>query len=270
MRSCLEAIARQTVKPYEVIVVDNNSTDDSAAVARRFPFARVVSETKQGVRFARSAGFDAAHGDIIGRIDADSRLPADWVAKVSEIFEDQSIHAVSGSLRFYDIAASWLVEWVDFSLRGWMARHMNDRIFLVGSNMAIRRQAWQTVRQAVCTEGNFHEDLDLALHLSEHRQRVVYKPELVVYVSARRIDTSLPALCTYMKLSPHTYARHGAAERFYMYPLIAIIFIHYIHLRVLFRGYDADSGHFRWSAVWGDASAARVDPGLASQAGLET
>src|SRR5688572_27451257 len=72
---CLEAIARQTVKPVEVIVVDNNSTDGTVEVAGRYPFVTVLHEWRQGVVHARDCGFDAAKGDIIGRIDAETVMP---------------------------------------------------------------------------------------------------------------------------------------------------------------------------------------------------
>src|SRR5689334_10679087 len=86
--ACLRAIAQQTVKPLEVIVVDNNSTDGTRAVAEAYDFVTVLEEPRQGVVHARSRGFDAARGDIIARIDADSILPADWLANVETVFGD--------------------------------------------------------------------------------------------------------------------------------------------------------------------------------------
>lgn len=259
---CLQAISRQTVRPLEVIVVDNNSTDNSVEVASRYAFARLVRETKQGVVHARSRGYDAARGEIIGRIDADTLLPDTWVAQIERIFADASVAATSGSLHFYDIAVAKVVDGVDYALRGWMARHMGDRIFLLGSNMAIRRSAWQAVRPHTCSEGPMHEDLDLAAHLGIGGHRVTYSPELVANVSARRIDVSLPALCRYMAISPRTYARHHLSERWLMYPMISIIFVHYALLRIWFRGFDEDAQQFSWQALMESQSAARVDPGL--------
>ncbi|HEX7964030.1 MAG TPA: glycosyltransferase family A protein, partial [Candidatus Saccharimonadales bacterium] len=79
LAACLEAIRAQSEPPLEVVVVDNNSTDRTAEIARRYPFVRVVHEERQGIVFARGAGFDAARGDIIARIDADIVLPAGWI-----------------------------------------------------------------------------------------------------------------------------------------------------------------------------------------------
>jgi glycosyltransferase involved in cell wall biosynthesis len=88
IRACLESVASQTVMPDEVIVVDNGSTDDTATIAASFPFVSVIREHRQGVTYARTAGFDAAVSDIIGRTDTDSRLAPDWVERVLQDFAD--------------------------------------------------------------------------------------------------------------------------------------------------------------------------------------
>ena len=66
---CLDAVLGQRVAADEVIVVDNNSTDATAERLSAYEGRiRVVHEARQGVQFARTAGFDAASGDVIGRI----------------------------------------------------------------------------------------------------------------------------------------------------------------------------------------------------------
>src|SRR5690554_7959832 len=75
---CLFSLSIQTRPADEIIVVDNNSTDDTAAVARRHGVEPIL-ETQPGITAAASAGYDAASGDIIARCDTDSRLPADWL-----------------------------------------------------------------------------------------------------------------------------------------------------------------------------------------------
>src|SRR4051812_24373156 len=95
LAACLRSIANQAVTPDEVIVVNNNSNDGTAAIARSFDFVRLLSEPRQGVVHARNRGFNAAHGDIIGRIDADTLLPRNWVSQVQSIFNDPTVDAVS-------------------------------------------------------------------------------------------------------------------------------------------------------------------------------
>src|SRR5260221_7568754 len=76
--ACLDAIAAQTLKPDEVIVVDNNSTDKTVEIAKKYPFVKLLNEKRQGLRYTRNTGLDAATGDVIGRIDTDSILSPKW------------------------------------------------------------------------------------------------------------------------------------------------------------------------------------------------
>ena len=75
--------------PWEVIVVDNNSPDDTRQVveeaARTFPVElRYLFETKQGRSPALNAGIQAARGEIIVTTDDDVRVPADWLNRAAE------------------------------------------------------------------------------------------------------------------------------------------------------------------------------------------
>ena len=105
LKTCLDSIAAQIDRPEEVIVVDNNSTDKTALIAQSYPFVTLLKEPRQGVVFARDKGFNAAKSQIIGRIDADSVLPPDWVTKVKEFYETPSnfSHGLSGGCYFYNM-----------------------------------------------------------------------------------------------------------------------------------------------------------------------
>ena len=106
IKNCLDSIANQTVMPDKVIVVDNNSTDKTVEIAKKYSFARVIQEPNQGIVNARNAGFNAAKTDIIGRVDADNIVVKTWVQHVLELFEDDSVAAVTGPMYFYDIPPS--------------------------------------------------------------------------------------------------------------------------------------------------------------------
>ncbi len=77
LKQCLQALAKQTVDPIEVIVVDNECRDESARIAELYG-AAVVPEQATGIWAA--AGYDAAVGDILVRCDEDSRPlpPIGW------------------------------------------------------------------------------------------------------------------------------------------------------------------------------------------------
>lgn len=262
LADCLRAIAAQSVRPLEVLVVDNNSTDGTAAIAASFPFVRVLSEPRQGVVHARSTGFDAARGDIIARIDADSRLPAGWVATVRALFVAESeLDAVSGAARYWGVAAAGLFDAIDLFFRRRLARQLGNRVYLYGANMALRRSAWQRVKPLLCQRGGQHEDYDIAIHLQEIDGRVRFEERLSAGVSSRRIDVSFADFMRYVWVAPDTYAQHRIRARWHMYSLVGLCAIGYVPARVLYRGYDARTDQFSWrQLLTNKRRLARVDP----------
>lgn len=259
--ACLQAIAAQSVRPHEVIVVDNNSSDDSSAIAESFDFVTLLNEPRQGVVHARTRGFNAARGDIIARIDADTLLPSDWLANVEEVFQDAEIDAVSGMAMYYNVGAAKLFNAIDLFFRRRLSRQLKNRVYLWGANMAIRRTAWQRVKPALCQRGGQHEDYDIAIHLQELGGRVTFDERLRVMVSSRRIDVGYLDFIRYVWVSPSTYAQHGIKGRRHMYPIVAVCAIGYLPARVLHRGYDPELDCFSWNRVLEPAKVlSRVDP----------
>ncbi len=259
--ACLSAIARQTIKPFEVIVIDNNSTDATLAVAAAFDFVSVLKESRQGVLHARTRGFDAATGDIIARIDADSLLPSDWVAAVKAVFEDPDIDAVSGVALYYNVAVAPLFNTIDLFFRRRLSWQLKDRVFLWGANMAMRTSAWQRVKPILCNRGGMHEDYDIAIHLQEQGAKVVFDERLQAKVSSRRIDVSYLSFMRYVWISPRTYAEHGISQYRHMYWVVLVCAIGYLPARILHRGYSLEHDSFTWSRVFSPAAVIpRVDP----------
>jgi glycosyltransferase involved in cell wall biosynthesis len=189
LERCLAALRAQTLMPLEVVVVDNGSTDDSAAVALAHG-ARVVAEPRVGIPAAAATGYDAATGTVIARLDADSVPPADWVQRVQEALARRpDAVAVTGVGVFADappvvrqlLAVLYLGSY--YLLGGLAAGHH----VLWGSSMAVRRQAWERVSGAVHREDpELHDDMDLALVLGPDA-RIALVPSLTVGVSARSV-----------------------------------------------------------------------------------
>src|SRR3989344_9298604 len=94
---CLESIVKNGGELYEIVVVDNASTDRTAEIAAGFGRVRVVSESKKGVTRARQRGAQESSGDIIAFIDGDTRMPEHWVREVIKDFEtDEKLVCLSG------------------------------------------------------------------------------------------------------------------------------------------------------------------------------
>lgn len=262
LRACLDAVAAQTVKPFEVIVVDNNSTDKTAAIAQAYPFVTVIGEKRQGPVHARNAGFNAAKGTVIGRIDVDSHIAPDWIERLQQIFADSSVDAVSGLLGFHDAPFRRLFETADLICRRYLAHNLGreGELFLYGGNMAIRRNLWHEMRGEVCDHRHLHEDIDLAAHLAGTDYRVIFDESLRADVSVRRVDADLRTFYTYVLANPRTYAVHGLASRYYMYPVVWIVLAFYLPLHLLYRAYDKEQRRLSWAHFIRPAAPPRVSP----------
>ena len=216
---CLLAVLAQTQAPREVIVVDNRSTDGTAEVVRRMiqdrPEAgiRLLRQFEaQGLVPTRNAGFAAATGDVLGRIDADSVLAPDWVANVTRAMADPGIGAVTGPVTYYDVPVVGSCRVSDDVVRRALW-HLGRRRcpFLYGSNMAIRAAAWKSIEHTACPDRDdvLHEDIDLAVHLKQNGIRVAYAPRMRAGVSARRLDSSPASFRAYTHRFAATYESHG-------------------------------------------------------------
>lgn len=243
--ACLQALAAQTVRPYEVIVVDNNSTDTTVAIAQSFPFVKLVTAKRQGVVHARDRGFNAARGEIIGRIDADTHLPADWVATVQQLFADSDVAALSGAVTYHDMPFSAVLSRVDLALRRRAAARMANHVFVQGANMALRRSAWLQVRSRLCRRGGLHEDYDVAIHLDEMGYTVEFREDLAASISARCLDDTIADFWTYALLSPGTYAQHKVRAGRQMYLIVFLVLMFHVPLRALYRAANSAANYHR-------------------------
>lgn len=224
---CLEALNRQSVKPLEIIIVDNNCTDNTAKIANRFTEVRIISEKRQGVIAARNAGMMAAKGGILARIDADTIVAKHWIASIQTTFEKQQIQAVTGTGYFYDAPCKRFVRAYRNFFAVWLNRVVLGHHMLWGSNMAVRRQAWQAISNELCSQPDLMEDLDMAIHIYENfgKRAIAYQPKLRADISARRAMVSLKHNWLYLKMWPWTLSLHGRQRRIILWPTIAILLV---------------------------------------------
>jgi glycosyltransferase involved in cell wall biosynthesis len=259
LKDCLDSVALQTRMPDEVIVIDNNSTDKSAEIAKKYKFVKVVTEKKQGVVHARDKGFSQARGDIIGRIDSDTRLEPDWAEKVMVIFDlEKNVSAITGPVAYYDMPLIGFGKKIDNTART-LVKNIQTTDFLFGSNMAIKKKAWNDVKERVCHLPNIHEDLDLAIHLEKAGYLISYESSLLAATSSRRFDDDPIRFHRYMKMNIETYRAHGIET---VTPRMAtsIYWLAYVTLKPLRYTYDHETGKLSLRHVINKRKP-RVNPG---------
>jgi glycosyltransferase involved in cell wall biosynthesis len=184
LKACLDAVQAQQPAPLEVIVVDNNCTDTSMEIARRYSFVTTIREKRQGRGYARQAGFNMARGDIIGRIDADSVLMPGWTKRVLDNFMNPETMGLTGlglnytlptriAPNFYSTLWSRGYYWSTFS---------DIRLQTMwGANMAVRRTAWDKIAAKACLDDEqVHEDIDISLLLQAANFKIVKDNRLLI------------------------------------------------------------------------------------------
>lgn len=171
---------------YEIIVVDNASTDDTAKIAEEFPGVQVVKEEQKGLTTARQRGFLEANGDILAFIDADTHMPKGWDTKVYETFsEEPEVVTLSGPYIYYDIPGwqRFLVEvyWHTLAL----PMYTLTKCMLVGGNFAIRKDVLQRMDGFDTSIAFYGEDTNIARRAHKYG-KVLFKKHFKIHTSGRR------------------------------------------------------------------------------------
>ena len=184
---CLESIRQQDYQDeYEVIVVDDGSTDRTVQIARESS-ARLVFSGGNGAFHARQAGVEAAAGEIIVQADADTTYPRDWLSRIAEHFSDRpEVVAVGGPYLYVDPPYWGEGEY-------FIRRNVNKLALLLlkrpamvsGANFAFRRAAFLEIggyRAASLSPDQY----DISARLGK-LGKVVWDGSLIVHTSSRRI-----------------------------------------------------------------------------------
>lgn len=186
-------LAQATSVPFEIIIADNGSTDDTPAVARAFATAghpvRYVREDRCGVSYARNAGSAAATASILAFTDDDQHVSPNWVSTIVDVLDAHpEVDAIGGR-----VVAHWdhpRPDWLTDRLlgpislfdRGDQPLRLNRRqwMCLPGGNLAIRRDTFAAI-------GGFShaymrsQDRELTVRLLLTGRTAMYVPEMVVY-----------------------------------------------------------------------------------------
>lgn len=192
---CLDALVRQkTQMNFEVIVVNNCSTDGTAEAAARYGDRlnlRVLSESKKGRGAARKAGFAAARADLILSTDADAIVPENWVEAFAGLLKKRTeLIAVTGRPVVVD-CGPWqnMVFNVVVPACLFLNRIMFGNVGLSGFSFAIWKDVYERAG-GFDDEADAYEDLDLANRVSQHGT-IAYLHRPPVIFSGRRFQGGL-------------------------------------------------------------------------------
>lgn len=173
--NCLDSILRDVhtsgIPNWEIVVVNNASTDATRQVALERAGVRVVDEHHKGITFARQRGYKESTGDIIANVDADNLLTDGWTNRVlAEFKKNSDLIAFSGPVIYWDMPAftRFLVRiyfYIAYVLYLFTRFVIKKGSMLQGGNFTVRKSALDTIGGFNTGIQFYGEDTDIACRL---------------------------------------------------------------------------------------------------------
>jgi len=177
---CLGAVFASSLKPPEVLVVDDGSVDETSAIAARYPCRVIPIALGSGPMAPRYAGAARARGQILVFIDADVEVRPDTFSRLIADFSDPAVHAVTGCLspegpvtRFAGHFKNEYMHWI-------FSRQPRRSSFLYGSLWAVRREDLIVFEPVSEPFGSLVSDSEMGFRLQAAGKGVILDHNLVV------------------------------------------------------------------------------------------
>ena len=191
---------------WEVVIVDNNSQDETAAIAQQAQTAwrsdvplRYVFEPQQGLAFARQCGVDHAKGTLVGFLDDDNWPAADWVAAAIQFGQQYpQVGAYGGKTEAAfeqppEIPIKPISKFL--ALQNYGSKpyrlHPERQILPAGAGLVVRRSAWLAcIPRTLVRISQGGDDYEISLRLAKNGWEIYYNPAMQIqhYIPAVRLE----------------------------------------------------------------------------------
>lgn len=250
---CLESLATQTAsqETFEVIVVDNNSTDNTEAIVGLFydkiPGLCFVKESRQGLSYARNTGISIARAEWIACLDSDAKAHANWIEIILREISRDNFDCFGGPYLAWHrdrIPPVWFAKEWESTIHDYkLYRVLPEKIFPTGGSCAFKKKLALAVGEFPVDIGmqgekcGYGEETKLFVHMCESGARIGSVPDMLIdhcvlpykYTMAWRLHSAyahgrdsplvFQEYCTWRAL-PRNFAR--IAKRLFYVPIILV------------------------------------------------
>lgn len=179
---CLKALQLQSYPDYEIIVVDDGSTDHTQEVLSHFPEFRVITQQNLGLSVARNRGIEASLGSVVAFTDSDCMPDPDWLYYLIQTLETEGSAAVGGP-NISPPATQWIQAAVAAAPGSPSHVLFDDRRaeHVPGCNMAFRKEALEQIGGFDPLYRKAGDDVDVCWKLLDLGYQIAFSPAAVVW-----------------------------------------------------------------------------------------
>jgi GT2 family glycosyltransferase len=182
LAACLESLGKLNYPEYEVILVDDGSTDDTAYVAAQFPNVHYIHQSNHGLSHARNTGAAAARGDVLVYTDSDCMADADWLYYLIGTLVSGNYAGVGGP-NVPPPAENWVQACVAAAPGGPSHVLLTDTVaeHIPGCNMAFYRWAFESVGGFDPEYRKAGDDVDFCWRVQQAGGVIAFSPAAIVW-----------------------------------------------------------------------------------------
>jgi O-antigen biosynthesis protein len=182
LAACLDSLGKLNYPDYEVILVDDGSTDDTAYIAAQFPRVRYIHQANHGLSHARNTGAAAAKGEVLAYTDSDCMADVDWLYYLIGTLVSGDYAGVGGP-NVTPPAKNWIQACVAAAPGGPSHVLLTDTIaeHIPGCNMAFYRSAFESIGGFDPEYRKAGDDVDFCWRLQQAGCVIAFSPTALVW-----------------------------------------------------------------------------------------
>lgn len=181
IRFCLDSVLKQTYPIKEIVVVDDGSTDETVAIAFRYPVRLIRHIKNQGLAAARNTAIRNIKTEFIASLDADCLPDSDWLKQLMKRFGSLKIGGVGGKLLENYSSSSVFDLWRSVHMKQYWEDKKTKPPFLFGSNTVFRKEALVNIGLYNESYKNNYDDVDICNRLKKKGYVLFYEPKAVAH-----------------------------------------------------------------------------------------